>query len=235
MWSRFDDSHARLAQFSADLAHELRTPIQALMGQTEVALSRERGAEEYRRILESNLEEYQRIARTINGLLFLARAENPLDQIEPSRRDARAELEVISEFHEALAEDHGVAVICMGEADVYANPILFRRAVSNLLSDALRYTPQGGRIVLSAEQTEDHGALIRVSDTGCGITDKDLSRLCERRYCPDQGTARCADGTGLGLAIARSIAELHGGSIAVESIPGQGTSVTLHFPKPALA
>jgi len=235
MLNRLDDSHSRLAQSSADLAHELRTPIHAMMGQTEVALSKERQPQEYRRILESNLEEYERLTRMMNGLLFLARAEDPKTQIERGRHDARGELETIREFHEPLAEDCGVSVTCKGQADLYVDPILFRRAVSNLLSNALRYTPRGGQIGLSAEQTEDHGTQVRVSDTGCGIADKDMPRLCERLYCPDQGTARCAEGNGLGLAIVKSIAELHGGTVAVQSRRGQGTVVTLHFPKPALA
>ncbi len=235
MLDRLEDSHSRLAQFSADLAHELRTPIHALMGQTEVALNKECPPEECRHILESNLEEYQRLARMINGLLFLARADNPKTQIERSRHDARAELEAIREFHEALAEDQGVSVACEGQAELHADPILFRRAVSNLLSNSLRHTPRGGQIVLSAEPTQDHGTLVRVSDTGCGIAGKDQPRLCERRYCSDGGIARCAEGNGLGLAIVKSIVELHGGNIVVESKAGQGTRVTLHFPLPAPA
>jgi two-component system heavy metal sensor histidine kinase CusS len=233
--NRLDDSHSRTSQFTADLAHELRTFIHGLMGQTEVALSKERSPEEYRRILESNLEEYERLTRMMNGLLFLARAEDPKTQIERGRHDARGELETIREFHEPLAEDCGVSVTCKGQADLYADPVLFRRAVSNLLSNALRHTPRGGQIVLSAEQTEDQGALVRVSDTGCGIADKDLRRLCERLYFPDQGAARRSKGTGLGLAIVKSITELHSGTVAVESRRGQGTVVTLHFPNPALA
>lgn len=235
MLDRLEESHSRLAQFSADLAHELRTPIHAMMGQTEVALTKQREPEEYRRILESNLEEYDRLTRMINGLLFLARAEDPKTQIECGAHDAREELEAIREFHEALAEQSGVSVICQGHADLYADPILFRRAVCNLLSNALRHTPKGGQIVLSAEQTEDQGTLVRVSDNGCGIAAKDLPRVCERKYCPDQGTARCADSNGLGLAIVKSIAELHGGTIALQSNRGQGTAVTLRFPKPAHA
>jgi two-component system, OmpR family, heavy metal sensor histidine kinase CusS len=232
---RLDDPHSRLAQFSADLAHELRTPIHAMMGQTEVALGKECRPEEYRRILESNLEEYQRLARTINGLLFLAQAENPDTRIDRSQCDARQELEAIREFHEALAEDQGVSVTCKGQANLYADPTLFRRAVTSLLSNSLRHTPGGGRIVLSAEQTVDHGTLVRISDTGCGIADEDLPRLCERLYCPDHGTARCAEGSGLGLAIVKSIAELHSGTVAIQSSRGQGTVVTLYFPNPAPA
>jgi two-component system heavy metal sensor histidine kinase CusS len=235
MLDRIQDSHSRLSRFSGDLAHELRTPIQAMMGQTEVALTKERTPEQYRHLLESNLEEYQRLSRMINGLLFLARAEDPKTQIERSWLNAREELEAIREFHEALAEDSGVSLACEGQANLYADPILFRRAVTNLLSNALRHTPRGGRIILSAEQTPNPGALIRVSDTGCGISPKDLPRVCERKYCPDKGTARCAEGNGLGLAIVKSIADLHGGKVVLESAVGQGTTVTLHFPKPAPA
>ena len=235
MLDRLQNSHSRLAQFSADMAHELRTPLQAMMGQTEVALTKERRPEEYRHLLESNLEEYQRLTRMIKELLFLARAEDPKTQIERSWLNARQELEAIREFHEALAEDQGVSLTCEGQANLYADPILFRRAVSNLLSNALRHTPTGGQIVLSAEQTPNPGALIRVSDSGCGILPKDLPRVCERKYCPDTDTARCAEGNGLGLAIVKSIAELHGGKVVLESNVGQGTTVTLHFPKPAPA
>lgn len=232
MLSRLDDSHTRLAQFSADLAHELRTPVQVLMGQTEVALTQERQAEEYRQILESNLEEYHRLTRMINELLFIARAENPKTEIERSWLDARQELEAVREFHEALAEDCGVTVTCQGQASLHADPLLIRRAVTNLLSNALRHTPRGGRVVLSVEQAGDAGVLISVSDTGCGIRNEDLPRVCERLYCSGRGPARCAEGTGLGLAIVKSIAELHGGTATIESTPGQGTSVVLRLPAP---
>lgn len=235
MLDRLDASHTRLARFSADLAHELRTPIHALIGQTEVALHKECPPEEYRRILESNLEEYQRLTRMINGLLFLARADDPKTQIERRWLDARYELEAIREFHAALADDQGVSISCEGQAKVYADPILFRRAVTNLLSNALRHTPMGGRIVLHAEQKPNPGTLIRVSDTGCGIPPDGHPQECERRYCPDNGAARCAQGNGLGLAIVKSIAELHGGGVVVESTPGQGTDVTMVFPEPAPA
>lgn len=235
MLDRLDDSYTRLARFSAELAHDLRTPIHALMGQTEVALANDRQPEEYRRVLESNLEEYQRLARMTNELLFLARVEDPKAWIERRWLDACQELEAIREFHEALAEDYGVSVTCQGQADLYADPILFRRAVTNLLSNALHHTPKGGQIILSVEKIKDDVALVSVSDTGCGIAPEDLPGICERKYCPDRGPARCAEGNGLGLAIVRSIAELHGGTVAVASTFGEGATVTLRFPTPQRA
>ena len=232
MLGRLDDSHTRLAQFSADIAHELRTPIHALMGQAEAALIKERTPAEYRRLLQSNLEVYQRLTRMINELLFLARAEDPKTLIERRWLDARAELEAVRDFHEALAEDRGVSLICTGQAQLYADPHLFRRAVTNLLSNGLRHTPRGGQIVLSLERGGDDDVLVRVTDSGCGIRGEDLPYVFERLYSPDRSSARSTEGTGLGLAIVKSIAELHGGSAAVDSGPGRGTTVILRFPAP---
>lgn len=232
MLGRLDDSHTRLAQFSADLAHELRTPIQVLMGQTEVALTRPRRPEEYRHVLESNLEEFHRLARMINGLLFIARAEDPRVQIQASRLDARRELEAIREFYEALSEDHGVTVTCEGDAGIHADPLLLRRAVTNLLSNALRHTPSGGAIVLTAVPQEG-GTAVKVSDTGCGIRPEDLPKVGERLYSANRHKAHCSAGLGLGFAIVKSIAELHGGHVAIASTPDVGTTVSVYFPNAA--
>jgi two-component system heavy metal sensor histidine kinase CusS len=230
MLGRLDDSHTRLSQFAKEMAHELRTPIQVLMGQTELALSKEREPHEYRQILEPTLEEFQKLTRMIDGLLFLAHAENPKTQIDCRELDARSELEAVREFHEALAADLGIAVTCQGQARLRADPLLIRRAVTNLLSNALRHTPSGGQVVLSVEPVNAHGVVLKVSDTGCGIGPKDLPRNCDAAACPSRGTARCAGGTGLGLAIVKSIAALHGGTFSLESRPGQGTTALIRFP-----
>jgi two-component system heavy metal sensor histidine kinase CusS len=230
MLGRLDDSHTRLSQFAKEMAHELRTPIQVLMGQTEFALSKEREPHEYRQILEPTLEEFQKLTRMIDGLLFLAHAENPKTQIDCKELDARRELEAVREFHEALAADLGIAVTCQGQASLRADPLLIRRAVTNLLSNALRHTPSGGQVVLSVEPVNAHGVVLKVSDTGCGIGPKDLPRNCDAAACPSRGTARCAGGTGLGLAIVKSIAALHGGTFSLESRPGQGTTALIRFP-----
>jgi two-component system heavy metal sensor histidine kinase CusS len=139
MLLRLAKSFAQLNQFSADLAHELRTPINNLMGETEVALSRPRNADEYREILESNLEEYGRLSRTVEILLFLARTENTGIPLRTARLDGRAELEAVCSYHEAMAEEKGIRLACRGQGFLYADAQLFKRMLSNLLLNALRH------------------------------------------------------------------------------------------------
>jgi two-component system heavy metal sensor histidine kinase CusS len=232
MLDRLEDAFSRLSQFSADLAHELRTPINNLMGEAEVALSQRRTAGEYRQVLESNLEEYARLTYMIENLLFLARAEHRLTPIERSQFDVRKALEAVREFYEAVAEEQGVEVICQGEALIYAAPMLFRRAMSNLLSNALRYTPSGGQITLAVAQSKDQSTLVSVRDTGCGIAPEHLPKLFDRFYRIDPARASHPQGMGLGMAIVKSIMELHGGAVAIQSARTTGTTVTLTFPLP---
>jgi two-component system heavy metal sensor histidine kinase CusS len=228
MLGRLEQSFTRLSQFSADLAHELRTPINNLMGEAEVALTRSRAGGDYRHVLESSLEELGRLSRMIDGLLFLARAENVETPINPVLLDARAELETIREFYEALAVERGVRLASAGKGHVFADPILFQRAVSNLISNALNHTPAGGDVMLSVQETE--AALeVSVQDTGCGVADQHLPRLFDRFYRVDGARSR-GYGTGLGLALVKSIIDLHRGSVQVESQPGQGMTVRLRFP-----
>lgn len=235
MLGRLEDSFVRMSQFAEDVAHELRTPIHNMMGEAEVALSTEREPEEYRSILESSLEEFERLSRMINEMLFLTRAENPQQQIERVRFDARREIEAVREFFDALTESRGVTVTTQGQGDIDADPILFRRAMTNLLSNALRHTPGGGQIVLSVEQANDSAVLVKVTDSGCGIRPEHLPRICDRLYCADRTNAQLSEQTGLGLSIVKSIAELHGGSIAIDSALGKGTTVLMRFPAPTPA
>ncbi|MBI1929789.1 heavy metal sensor histidine kinase [Candidatus Poribacteria bacterium] len=231
MLNRLEDSFTRLSQFSADLAHELRTPINNLMGEAEVALSRPRTPEEYRQILESNLEEYAKLSRMIDSLLFLARAESTENPIKKLRLSALKEIEAVCEFHDAVAEERGVVVTCQGEAFVHADATLFRRAISNLLSNALQYTPRGGKITISVKQSAEEWGEVSVSDTGSGIEPEHLPKIFDRFYRADRSRAQHPEGTGLGLAIVKSIMELHGGTVTIQSEPTQGTTVTLKFPR----
>ena len=235
MLTRLEDSFTRLSQFSVDLAHELRTPINNLMGEAEVALARTRTPDAYQQLLGSSLEEYAKLSRMIDSLLFLARAESPQTYVERTLLDARQELEALREFYEAMAEEHEVEIRCEGHALVYADPILFRRAVSNLLSNALHYTPHGGTVTLSVTPADDHTITVRVGDTGVGIAPEHLPKIFDRFYRVDPARSQRYPGMGLGLAIVKSIMELHGGMVTAQSVPRQGTTITLQFHLPAEA
>jgi two-component system heavy metal sensor histidine kinase CusS len=235
MLGRLEDSFVRTSQFAEDVAHDLRAPIQNMMAEAEVALAAEREPGEYRGILESSLEECERLSRMINEMLFLARAENPQRQIERVRLDARQQIEAVTEFFDALTESHGVSVTARGQGDIDADPILFRRAMTNLLSNALRHTPSGGQIVLSVENDGDNAVLVKVTDSGCGIRPEHLPRVCDRLFCADRTNDQLSEQSGLGLAIVKSIVELHGGSIAIDSALGRGTTVLMRFPPPVPA
>jgi two-component system heavy metal sensor histidine kinase CusS len=228
MLLRLADAFARLTQFSADLAHELRNPVNNLMGETEVALSRPRSAEQYRQILESNLEEYGRLSRIVESLLFLARAENTEVPLRTARLDGGEVSASVCRYHEALAEEKGIRLVCEAQGGLHADALLLKRALGNLLLNALQHTPTGGEIRVSLHPADDGAAEIWVRDTGCGIAPEHIPKLFDRFYRVDP--ARSEEGTGLGLAIVKSIMDLHRGSVTIQSKPGEGTLATLRFP-----
>ena len=230
MLDRLRDSFSRLSQFSSDIAHELRTPINNLMGEAQVALSRARTAEEYREVLESNVEEFERLSRMIESMLFLARADDPQTEIAAASIDARAELEKICEFFEVVADESGVLIRCTGDAKIFADPLLFRRAIGNLLSNALRYTPRGGEIVLEVKPEPGGAITAAVTNPGPGIPPQHLAKIFDRLYRVESSREKTTEGSGLGLAIVKSIMELHRGTVSVESTPGEFTVFTLRFP-----
>jgi two-component system heavy metal sensor histidine kinase CusS len=227
MLKRLDDSFTRLSQFSADLAHELRTPIANMIGEAQVALARNRTADEYRETIESTVGECERLSRIVDNLLFVARVDAAREPIARKRFDARAAVEKITAFYHALADDRHIAISCSGEGQIYADPDLFERAVGNLLDNALRFTPEHGsiHIALSKHNTDFE---LAVSDTGCGIAAEHLPRVFDRFYRAE--SSRGSDGAGLGLALVKSIVDLHGGSASIQSEMGRGTTVTLTFP-----
>jgi two-component system heavy metal sensor histidine kinase CusS len=229
MLERLRDSFTRLSDFSSDLAHELRTPINNLMGQTQVVLSRARSAEEYRVVLESNLEEYEQLARMIGDMLFLAKADNAQAPLNAEEIDLRAELDKVAEFYEALADDAGLKIVCMGEGRAVAERILAQRAIANLLSNAIRHTLPGGEIRAALAASGD-AVELRVSNPGPGIPPEHLERVFDRFYQVDDAREHTDAGTGLGLAIVKSIMRLHGGDATVTSEPGRLTTFTLRFP-----
>jgi two-component system heavy metal sensor histidine kinase CusS len=226
MLARLEDSFTRLSHFSADLAHELRTPIAILRGEAEGILTRPRTADEYREVIESGLEELQRLSAMIDNLLFLARAET-VGSFQLTRFNGRAALDEISEFYEAVAQDKGIAIECHGEGEIYAEPMLFRRALINLITNALRFTPSGGTISVSLERRNGASDVV-VSDTGCGIPSQHVPHVFNRFFRAD--ARRNAEGTGLGLSIVKSIMQIHHGGVEVESEVDHGTVITLSFP-----
>lgn len=227
MLDRLQDSFTRLSQFSADLAHELRTPIANLRGEAEVALTRSRSMEEYREVIESSVVECERLSALIDSLLFLARAEAAETQIERTLFDGRAAIEKIAAYYETIAEEHHSTIVCTGQAEVYADPILFERAVSNLVDNALRFSPDGGKVQIELAVRAGRSE-ISVRDTGRGIAPEHIARVFDRFYRVD--SSRSSRGAGLGLALVKSITDLHGGSATVESEVNQHTIVTLSFP-----
>jgi len=227
MLGRLEDSFARLTEFSANLAHELRTPINNLRGEAEIALSRSRSADEYRRVVESSIEEYERLSRMISDILFLARPEQG---VEKSPLNARAEIETLVEYFQGVAEEQQIKVAIQGSGTVFADPRLFQWAVGNIISNALHYTPDGGRITITISPLHDESVSITIQDTGMGIPPDELPRVFDRFYRSASARQRHNQGCGLGLAIVFSIMQLHGGTVALTSEQGHGTKVTLQFP-----
>ena len=225
MLERVDQGFQRLSRFTADLAHDMRTPLGNMRGAAEVALARPRSVDEYEALLASNLEECDRLSRMIENVLFLARAEHPQFVKHMREFDAARELTHIADYFEGIAEEANVRVSVSGAASLTADLELFRRAVSNLLANAIRYTPPGGEIVLDAHASAD-AVRITVSNQGKPIAAGDLERIFDRFYrvdpsrsaLPSSGLSQGSTGsTGLGLAIVRTIMELHGGSAHAES------------------
>ena len=227
MLERLEESFTRLSQFSADLAHELRTPVANLRGEAEVALTRPRSAEEYREVIESSVTECERLSAIIDNLLFLARAEAAQGLAERTTFDGRSELEKIAAYFGTLAEERRVTIGCRGQGEIHADALLFGRAVSNLVENALRFSPDGGAIKISLT-SDPTGAQVSVCDDGPGIEAEHLPRIFDRFYRAE--SSRSSEGSGLGLSLVKSIMELHGGSAAVRSDAGNGTVVTLIFP-----
>ncbi|CQR41950.1 MULTISPECIES: heavy metal sensor histidine kinase [unclassified Thiomonas] len=228
---RLEESFGRISQFSADMAHELRTPITNLWGGLEVALGRPREPGEYREALESAVEECERLSQMIQTLLFLAQTEHPDAALRLERLDVAQELRTLADFFEATAAEAEVRlyVRVTPQLAFQADRMLLQRAMGNLIGNALAHTPRGGAVTLSAHP---HSGAIRieVADTGCGIAAEHLPYLFDRFYRADAARSRSRGGLGLGLALVRNIVRLHGGEVSVESIPKHGTRMMLDWP-----
>ncbi len=233
MLDRLQESFGRLERFSAEIAHELRTPVHAIRNVAEVALETSRTRDEDREALAACLDSAEHLTRLIERLLFLARAADPRTVLELEAFDLAAELAVVREFYGPAAAEAGIELIVVAPPHLACrlDRTLFQRALGNLLTNALTHTPPGGRVTVSAA-SGPNGLEISVADTGSGIAPEHLPHLFDRFYRPDPARPS-GQGVGLGLAIVRTIAELHGGRASIASRPGAGCVATLGFPSPA--
>jgi two-component system, OmpR family, heavy metal sensor histidine kinase CusS len=232
MLDRLEDSFDRISRFSADIAHDLRTPVNNIRGEAEVALARARTIDEYRDVLESSLEEAVRLSDLISNLLFLARTESPLMHLRRERLDVAELLNGVQEYYEASAAAGGISLSTRsGDEPVIAelDRTLMQRAVGNLVSNAVAHTRSGGSVVM-ATSYEKAAVRIEVTDTGIGIPSEALPRVFDRFFRVDPSRSQASGGTGLGLAIVQGIMVLHGGKVEVVSQPGKGTQVILSMP-----
>ncbi len=233
LMDRSNDSFDRLSRFSSDIAHELRTPVNNLRGEIDVALVMPRSTREYAELLGSLSEECEHLTRLIDSLLFLARAEHPEMHIHREDLDIKRELEVVREFYDAAATDAGIVLnlVETGDVNCSLDRTLFQRAIANLVQNALAHTPEGGRVTIEARRNQSSLA-VSISDTGIGIPGEHLSRLFDRFYRVDPARSKATGGVGLGLAIIQSIAHLHGGTVEITSEVDRGTLVALRLPCP---
>jgi two-component system heavy metal sensor histidine kinase CusS len=228
MLARLQEGYARLSGFSADLAHEFRTPIANLLGQSQVMLAQPRSAAEYEQLLASNIEELERLARMIESMLFLARAGQ--EEVLLARQPLQAfdEMNKVADFFEGMAEERGLRFDCAGGGVVLADTALLRRALANLVSNAVRHAGQGSTIVLRTEACAD-GAALSVENIGTPIAPEHLPHLFERFYRVDSARGSADSSTGLGLSIVSAIMALHGGKASVH-MDGGSIRFVLVFP-----
>ncbi|MGE0053072.1 MAG: heavy metal sensor histidine kinase [Hyphomicrobium sp.] len=231
MLDRLEAAWEDLKHYADTIAHEMRTPINRLRLNNEIALARAETEDELREVVLANVGECERLTSLLNGLLFLARADNLQARISPERLSISDQVAVVAAFYEDDARAAGVTLgikVSPGCCNVRADRELFKQALANLVSNAIRHTPPDGTVTISCEGTHEE-VLIHIADTGSGITPETKDRIFDRFYRGDEVMEQ-ESRLGLGLAITKSIMKLHGGQIRVDSTPRRGTRMTLAFP-----
>jgi two-component system heavy metal sensor histidine kinase CusS len=223
MLARLEESFVRLSNFSADIAHELRTPISNLRTHTEVILAKKRAPEIYEENLYSNLEDLNRLSNIIDGMLFLAKSDNGLVLPAKEKIELRTVVEKLFEYYQLLADDTGVKLQVSGHGTVCGDGMMLDRMISNLVSNALRYTPPNSAISVKIEPNGDMVSL-SVQNPGEEIAAEHLPRLFDRFYRVDPARREGAtNNAGLGLAIVKSLVDVHGGAVGCASEGGYTT------------
>lgn len=229
MLDRIDEGVTRLTQFSGDLAHEMRTPIAILLGRTQVALSKPRDAAALQDTLASNVEELERMTRLIADMLFLAQSEQDKGSLSRETLQLEAEASLVAEFLSDVAADRQLSINVTGKATILANRILVQRAITNLLSNAIRHATVATAIEIDIRNLPN-GVTLHISNCGRPIPEAHLKKIFERFYRAEADRGRDSGGTGLGLAIVRSIMQMHDGEVTVTSSANDGTAFQLQFP-----
>ncbi|MBI5409398.1 MAG: HAMP domain-containing protein [Nitrospirae bacterium] len=230
MLERLEKTFSSQRRFIEDFAHELKTPLSILKGELEVALKKIRSTEEYETILQSNLEEVNRINRIAEDLLMLARFDSSAIVLEKKPMNLTPLLKSIVDDMTVLSEQKSISMVFPAPPSmtIYGDKDRVKHLFINLLDNAIKYTPAGGKVNVSAGQ-EEYFAKIAVSDTGAGIPENEIDHIFDRFYRHDK--SRHKPGFGLGLSIAKSIAEAHGGRIEVKSRLNRGTTFTVFLPQ----
>lgn len=231
MLGRLDTAFSQIRRFSADASHELQTPLTILKGELEVALRSPRRPEEYQRTLNSALEEINRIALLVDGLLLLARADAGVLRMDRKPVNLAALSKEVYNQTKVLADARKITLIPeeMEAVSVPGDHERLRRLLLNLVDNGVKYTPEGGRVALSVTK-DQKWAFLRVADTGMGIPHDEQDRVFQPFYRANEAKLHGKAGVGLGLSIANSIAEAHGGKIKIESTPDHGTEFTVLLP-----
>ncbi|MBU4346202.1 MAG: HAMP domain-containing protein [Candidatus Omnitrophica bacterium] len=232
MISRLQQSFSYIAEFSSHVAHELKTPLAIIKGESDIALRKERDAQEYKRVIKVTLEETERMLKVIEGLLLLTKLDYRPESFNFEQFDLVEFLKEIYEQSRVLATQKEITVNIKLPASgivINADRLHLRRLFFNLISNSIKFTNSGGRIDIAVMQT-DKKAVITVSDTGIGIAGEDLPKIFDRFFHVDRTGKIIEPGTGLGLSIAKSIAAIHGGAIDAKSKPREGSAFTVTLP-----
>jgi signal transduction histidine kinase len=231
MIERLEKAFKRQQQFTADASHELRSPLSVIQAESTLALNKDRPANEYKHSLEVVSNESEHMAKVIEQLLTLARADSGKEQLSFEEIDLSELLAGVAANVEILCRDQGLEfrTELTDNSLVSGDRAKLRELFLNLLDNAIRYSPDGGTISLTLGKLEER-AVIAIADTGIGIPDEDIPRIFERFYRVDRARSRAEGGAGLGLSICKYIAEAHGGRIEVESQVGRGSTFSVWLP-----